>query len=289
MKKLYTLLSIIIISAVSQAQVVISQVYGAGGNTGATYTHDFVELFNRGNSSVTITGHTLQYASATGTFNASNVQTLPSITLQAGQYYLIQQSGGTNGVALPATPDLVTTVADNFVILAMSATNGKIALVNGLTNITGLSDSSVVDFVGFGTASTFEGTAAAPAPSTTTSILRLSNGCTDTNNNGADFQAGTITPRNTSTTLNPCTLSTPSQNAIDGFSMYPNPLKGNTLYLTSTANATKSVQIFDVVGKEVVKANTTNNTVNVANLNAGVYIVKVTEEGKTATRKLVIQ
>ena len=80
-----------------------------------------------------------------------------------------------------------------------------------------------------------------------------------------------------------------NDNNIAGFSMYPNPLKGNTLYLTSTANGTKSVQIFDVVGKQVVNANTTNNAVNVANLNAGVYIVKVTEEGKTATRKLIIQ
>ncbi len=80
-----------------------------------------------------------------------------------------------------------------------------------------------------------------------------------------------------------------NDNNIAGFSMYPNPLKGNTLNFSSNANSAKSVQIFDVVGKEVVKANTTNNTLNVANLNAGVYIVKVTEEGKTATRKLVVQ
>lgn len=78
-------------------------------------------------------------------------------------------------------------------------------------------------------------------------------------------------------------------NNISGFSMYPNPLKGNTLNFSSNANAAKSVQIFDVLGKEVVRANTMNNAVNVANLNAGVYIVKVTEEGKTATRKLVVQ
>ncbi len=71
--------------------------------------------------------------------------------------------------------------------------------------------------------------------------------------------------------------------------MYPNPLKGDTLYLTSTANAEMSVQIFDIVGKEVIKSNVMNNTVNVSGLNAGVYIVKITEEGKTATRKLVIQ
>jgi hypothetical protein len=85
------------------------------------------------------------------------------------------------------------------------------------------------------------------------------------------------------------TLSSSSFNAIDGLTMYPNPLKGNTLYLTSTANAIMTVQIFDVLGKEVLKSNVINNTVNVSGLNAGVYIVKITEEGKTATRKLVIQ
>ena len=85
------------------------------------------------------------------------------------------------------------------------------------------------------------------------------------------------------------TLSTNDFDAIEGLTMYPNPLKGNTLYLTSTANAEMSVQIFDIIGKEVMKSNVMNNTVNVSGLNAGVYIVKVTEEGKTATRKLVIQ
>jgi hypothetical protein len=71
--------------------------------------------------------------------------------------------------------------------------------------------------------------------------------------------------------------------------MYPNPLSGNTLYLTSTANAAMSIEIYDLLGKEVLKANVTNNAVNVSMLTAGVYVVKVTEEGKTATRKLVIQ
>ncbi|MCW1146672.1 T9SS type A sorting domain-containing protein [Flavobacterium lacisediminis] len=84
-------------------------------------------------------------------------------------------------------------------------------------------------------------------------------------------------------------LSTRGFDAIEGLKMYPNPLKGNTLYLTSTANTEMSVQIFDIVGKEVVKSKVINNTVNVSGLNAGVYIVKITEEGKTATRKLVIQ
>ena len=85
------------------------------------------------------------------------------------------------------------------------------------------------------------------------------------------------------------TLSTNNFNAIENLTMYPNPLKGNTLFLTSNTNTNMSVQIFDVLGKEVLKSNVINNAVNVSGLNAGVYIVKITEEGKTATRKLVIQ
>jgi hypothetical protein len=85
------------------------------------------------------------------------------------------------------------------------------------------------------------------------------------------------------------TLSSSSFNAIDGLKMYPNPLNGNTLYITSTANHNMSIEIFDLLGKEVIKSNVINNAVNVSGLNAGVYIVKIKEEGKTATRKLVIQ
>jgi hypothetical protein len=84
-------------------------------------------------------------------------------------------------------------------------------------------------------------------------------------------------------------LSSSSFDNINGLTMYPNPVSGNTLYLTSTANAAMSVQIFDLLGKEVLKATVVNNAVNVSGLNAGVYMVKVTEEGKTASRKLVIQ
>ncbi len=84
-------------------------------------------------------------------------------------------------------------------------------------------------------------------------------------------------------------LSSSSFDNINGLTMYPNPLSGNTLYLTSNANAAMAVQIFDLLGKEVLKATVVNNAVNVAKLTAGVYVVKITEEGKTATRKLVIQ
>ncbi len=95
------------------SDVVISQVYGGGGNTNAPYTHDYVELFNRGASSVNLAGWSIQYASATGTgnFGASATQlTELTGTLAPGQYLLIQEaSTAAVGVALP-TPDMIDTI-----------------------------------------------------------------------------------------------------------------------------------------------------------------------------------
>lgn len=84
-------------------------------------------------------------------------------------------------------------------------------------------------------------------------------------------------------------LSTKNFDTIAGLSLYPNPVTGNVLNITSAANLDMNVAIFDVLGKQVINTKVTNNTVNVSNLNAGVYIVKVTEDGKTATRKLVVK
>lgn len=79
-----------------------------------------------------------------------------------------------------------------------------------------------------------------------------------------------------------------NQNQIAGLNVYPNPVTNGTLFINTTANTEKAVTIFDVLGKQVINTKATNE-VNVSKLNAGVYIVKITEEGKTATRKLVIK
>lgn len=79
-----------------------------------------------------------------------------------------------------------------------------------------------------------------------------------------------------------------AQNEINGLKVFPNPLNGNVLNITSTANGIKAVAIYDVLGKQVFAGNTVNNTVNV-NLTTGIYIVKITEGGKTATRKLAVK
>lgn len=79
-----------------------------------------------------------------------------------------------------------------------------------------------------------------------------------------------------------------NQNQIQGLKVYPNPVTNGTFYINTNTDSTKEVVVYDVLGKQVVKT-TTNNAVNVSNLKGGVYIVKITEEGKTATRKLVIR
>ncbi|MEL1245607.1 T9SS type A sorting domain-containing protein [Flavobacterium sp. DGU11] len=78
-------------------------------------------------------------------------------------------------------------------------------------------------------------------------------------------------------------------NMIAGLKLYPNPLTGNVLNISTDANAVKTVAIYDVLGKQVLNTTTANTSINASNLTSGVYMVKITEEGKTATKKLVVQ
>src|SRR6185369_4872005 len=103
-----------------------SQIYGGGGNSGATLKNDFIEIFNRSGSAVNITGWSVQYASATG--SSWQVTTL-SGTLQPGQYYLIQEAVGAGGTQNLPTPDATGNIA-------MSALSGKVALMKNNTALT---------------------------------------------------------------------------------------------------------------------------------------------------------
>src|SRR3954471_3747156 len=133
--------------------VVISQVYGGGGNSGAPLHNDFIELFNAGSNAQDLAGWSVQYASsAGGTWN--NATPLPAVTLQPGEYFLIQEAAGAGGGAVLPTPDAIGAIN-------MSGTAGKVALVNTTTSLSGICpiDASIVDFVGYGAAaSCAEGT-----------------------------------------------------------------------------------------------------------------------------------
>ncbi|WP_448229731.1 lamin tail domain-containing protein [Pseudoxanthomonas mexicana] len=174
-----------------QAQVVISQVYGGGGNSGATLKNDFIELRNNGPTAVDLTGWSVQYASSTGT--TWNGRTNLSGSIPAGGFYLIQQAQGAGGTVDLPTPDATGTIA-------MAGTAGKVALSRSTTALTGAcptADANMVDFVGFGSAANcFEGSAPTGTLSNTTAALRGGDGSIDTNNNGADFAVGAPNPRN---------------------------------------------------------------------------------------------
>jgi uncharacterized protein len=183
-------------AAAQSSSIVISQVYGGGGNSGAFYTHDFIELFNRGTTAVDIDGWSVQYASAAGSsWQVTNL----SGTIEPGQYYLIQQAAGAGGIEPLPDPDAVGSIP-------MSATNGKVALVSNTTALSGTCPTAgVVDFVGFGgNANCFEGSGPTQTLSNTTAALRLEAGCQDTDDNAADFEVDAPTPRNTASPINLC-------------------------------------------------------------------------------------
>jgi hypothetical protein len=183
----------------AHSDVVVSEVYGGGGNSGATYTHDYIELFNRGDAAVDLDGWSVQYASAAG----STWQVTPlSGSLAPGQAYLVQEARGAGGSAQLPAPDAVGSIP-------MSGTSGKVALVASSTALAGTCPTEgVLDFVGFGGANCFEGSGPTPALSNTTAANRANAGCTDTDDNAADFSAITAFradgPRNTASPLTPC-------------------------------------------------------------------------------------
>ena len=207
------------VSSLAAPKVVISQVYGGGGNATAPYQNDYIELFNAGTAAQSLAGWSVQYASATGT-GAFAAQALTG-SIAPGQYYLVKLAGSTaNGVPLP-TADATGTIN-------MSGTAGKVALADQATSV-GCNGGSIpcspaqlahiIDLVGFGTgasgANFFEGTGPAPTLSNTTAGFRADHGCTDTNVNSADFTSGAPAPRNSSTTLAPCTVIPPTIGPLD--------------------------------------------------------------------------
>ena len=190
----------------SLSGVVVSQVYAGGGNTGASFDHDFVELFNPGAGPADVSGWSIQYASAgSGTWQT----TILAGQIPAGHYFLVQlNSAASIGAALP--------VADAFGTTNMAVSGGKVALVtDGVALSCGTaaggcsSAPTVEDFVGYGSASDYEGSAAVGALSSSTAAVRADDGCTDTDSNHDDFSVAAPTPRNSSASGSTCSAAPP--------------------------------------------------------------------------------
>ena len=178
-------------SAEPSKTIVINEVYGGGGNAGATYKNDFIELTNISTAPVSVTGWSVQYTSATGTAWAV---TGINGTIAPGGRYLVAEAAGTGGTTELPSPRTSGSIA-------MAAGAGKVALSTTQTALTCGSacagTPAVVDFVGYGTtANNFEGTGRAPAPSASVSVSRNATTGADTDNNAADFSQSAPSPEN---------------------------------------------------------------------------------------------
>lgn len=282
------------IASAASPNIVISQLYGGGGNSGATLINDFVELFNRSATPVDITGWSLQYASSTGTTWTSNTLTG---SIAPGGYFLVQLAAGAGGTQnLPAPVSVTGT-------LALGGTSGKVALTRTSVLLSGgCPTGDIEDFVGYGTGTNcYEGAGPTTAPSNTTSLLRANNGCTDTNQNGIDFTAASPNPRNTASPTNPCSpilLANPaaltgasgpsyvmgSGPASTTLSLGGNSLTAATGNITATVSSTAFIVMPSTVPFSASSLNPTSFTITmVAGLTANAYSASVTFAGGGAT------
>jgi len=272
-------------------QVVISELYGGGGNSGATLRNDFIELYNPTNSTINLAGWSVQYASATGTtWQVTNL----TGSIAAKGFYLVQQAQGTGGTTSLPTADAIGTIA-------MSGTAGKVALCNTTTALSGSNPTgtAIIDLVGFGaTANGFEGAASA-APSNTTSIERKANATSnatsmgvggidellgngqDSNNNLNDFIVrSSPQPQNTSSSVEPVltditpptfttTFPKTSNLSSSGFDLITNLNEaGKTYFVILPNNATAPTSTQAKEGKDGAGATLGAGlfgTINVAN------------------------
>jgi Lamin Tail Domain len=191
--------------------VVVSQLYAGGGNSGASFVNDFVELFNRGSTAIDVSGWTLQYASAAGTTWQATALTG---SIGPGRHYLVQlASAGAVGSPLP-TPDATGTTN-------LAVSGGKVAVVRDSSPLTcgGSAGScsavtSVADLIGYGAAVDYEGAGPAPALGSTTAAVRGDDGCADTDANPTDFTAAAPAPRNSSSAATTCGVEPPPSGGV---------------------------------------------------------------------------
>jgi len=160
--------------------IIIYEVYGGGGNANAIYNSDYVVLYNTTNQDIDLSEYSLQYSS----YNNNNYSVLKlSGIIYNNSYYLIKLASTNNPVGnnLPIEPSFVgnTNLAQD---------RGKIALVKSLSAISSINDPNVVDFIGYGSATTeFE---KQPTSNLSSTLSAKRTSFIDNNHNKNDFSVG---------------------------------------------------------------------------------------------------
>ncbi|MGQ5656008.1 lamin tail domain-containing protein, partial [Streptomyces sp. EKR5.2] len=201
--------------AAPSSDAAISEVYGGGGNSGASYTNDFIELGNGATAPFDLSGWSVQYLPGSPSATSKWQVTPLAGAIPAGGTYLVQEAKGSAGDTPLPSPDAAGTIS-------MSATTGSVALVHSTTALTCLTaadcaaDGTIKDLVGFGTAVVREGTPATGAGNTT-SVSRNAT-YTDTDDNSVDLTGSAPNPSNSTGggAGDPSPTPTPSTTPVPG-------------------------------------------------------------------------
>lgn len=311
MKKLYTL-SFILLATLSFGQISITAI-------GTPHNENFDSMGSAGTTFVT--GWTAIRAAGTGTALATLTMAVDDGTANSGNVYNLgttattERAFGTlaSGSTIPAfgasfinnTGSTVAAVSISAVMeqwrAAQTSTVNEVVSFSYSLDATSLSTGNwtpvtTLDLIEKLTSTTaaaaVDGNLAANQTNISGNIsgLTWANGTTmwikwvDVNDTGSD---GTYAIDNF--VFNATTALSLKQNSISGLNVYPNPVKDGNLFITSDSSEAKSVTVFDILGKQVLSSKTSNNAINVSSLKGGAYIVKITQDGKTDTRKLIIE
>ena len=173
-------------SAVSP-NIVISEVYGAGGNANALFNADFVELANPTAAPVSLTGKYIHYRSAAGGSGGAPLALSGSVPAN-GKYLIQMGAAGGTGAALP-TPDAGPGTYQ------MAAAGGQVFLLDSATAVTTTGNQAgvagIIDMVGVSGSTSFETAAATVAGSVTSSVNRTA---ADADKNNLEFGLAAPTP-----------------------------------------------------------------------------------------------
>jgi hypothetical protein len=311
MKKLYTL-SFILLATLSFGQISITAIgtpynenFDSMGATGTTFVTGWTAIRAAGSGAV---GATLSLVVDNGTLNSGAVYNLGTTaatersfgTLASGSTVPAFGASFTNNTGSTVSAISISAVMEQWRESSSSTVNETVSFSYSL-DATSLSTGTwtavtSLDLIEKLTAATtnlaIDGNLAANQTNITGNITGLAwaNGTTlwikwvDTNDVGSD---ATLAIDNF--VFNATTALSVKQNEIAGLNMYPNPVTNGNLYISTDSSSAKSVEIYDILGKQVLNTKVSNNTVNVSNLKGGAYIVKIDEDGKTATRKLIIE
>jgi hypothetical protein len=273
MKKIFTLISIISLTVVTHAQIIISEIYGGGGDAGSALRNDYIILKNIGSETASLQGATLQYAASNGNF--TQYHTLPDITLSSGQSYLIQEGAGGGGTTDLPAPDFMAGNILNFdgsqsssAGLDIDRVSGRVVLANGSLQVLSPNDSHIIDFVTYGSTVQFAGIGSGITPTAATSFKRMRN----TPSNGPEFVIAPASPVNSMSSNGSTAIADVDVN-YSKFNFIVNPfVKDNNEIVFG--GEVQNVKVYDEFGQVVMAAPTkTSYGLNLTELPKGKYTV----------------